>query len=145
MTTIVYDHESKVIAWDSRRTAGSLIISDSVEKMIEVGELKFWLTGAVPDIDELVKRYTGESDKTSEIDCGGFVFAGELRSIGFNDGELWTCDVVSSESTGTGESFALAALDFGKSAIEAVEYAKTRDIYTGGEVKQFHLNNSDEV
>lgn len=139
MTTIVYDHKNKVIAWDSRRTAGNLIISDSVEKMREVGSLKFWLAGAPSDGDELVRRYTGDSKKDSELNCGGFVFDGEFRSIGFSDGELWTCEVVSSESTGTGESFALAALDFGKTASEAVEYAKTRDIYTGGEVKTFKV------
>ncbi|MBW6389667.1 MULTISPECIES: 20S proteasome subunit A/B [Halomonadaceae] len=36
---------------------------------------------------------------------------------------------------GTGWKWALAAIDHGKSAIEAVEYAKTRDHDTGGEVQ----------
>jgi ATP-dependent protease HslVU (ClpYQ) peptidase subunit len=35
---------------------------------------------------------------------------------------------------GSGARFALAAMDFGRSAGEAVAYACTRDIYSGGEV-----------
>ena len=39
------------------------------------------------------------------------------------------------ESFGSGSSFALSAMDFGKSAKDSVKYAMTRDIYTGGKIK----------
>lgn len=40
---------------------------------------------------------------------------------------------------GSGYQFAIAALDLGKTAKEAVNYAKTRDIYTGGRVRVFDV------
>ena len=41
---------------------------------------------------------------------------------------------------GSGNRFALAAMDFGKTAKEAVEYAACRDVYTGGKVESFRLD-----
>jgi ATP-dependent protease HslVU (ClpYQ) peptidase subunit len=35
---------------------------------------------------------------------------------------------------GSGQHFAIAAMDLGKSAEEAVAYAMTRDVYSGGEI-----------
>jgi ATP-dependent protease HslVU (ClpYQ) peptidase subunit len=37
---------------------------------------------------------------------------------------------------GSGARFALAAMDFGKTAGEAIEYACTRDIYSGGKITE---------
>ena len=41
---------------------------------------------------------------------------------------------------GTGQHLALAAMDLGKSAQAAVQYAATRDVYTGGQVKLFIID-----
>lgn len=40
---------------------------------------------------------------------------------------------------GSGEEFALAAMDFGNSAEEAVKYAMTRDTCTGGKVHVYDI------
>jgi ATP-dependent protease HslVU (ClpYQ) peptidase subunit len=41
---------------------------------------------------------------------------------------------------GSGQRFALAAMDFGKSASEAVEYACSRDIFSGGQITELSLD-----
>lgn len=46
---------------------------------------------------------------------------------------------------GSGQRFALAAMDFGKSAAEAVAYAITRDIFSGGEVTVLHADRAVRV
>jgi len=40
---------------------------------------------------------------------------------------------------GSGRDFAIAAMDHGKSAKEAVKYAMTRDTYTGGRIRVFNV------
>ena len=42
-------------------------------------------------------------------------------------------------SKGSGSDFALALIDMGKSAKESIEYAMTRDIYTGGKVHVYDI------
>lgn len=44
---------------------------------------------------------------------------------------------------GSGTRFALAAMDFGRTAEEAVQYASLRDIYTGGEITVLHLEQDN--
>ena len=41
---------------------------------------------------------------------------------------------------GSGGSFALAAMDFCRSAKDAVKYASTRDVYTGGKIRVVKVN-----
>lgn len=40
---------------------------------------------------------------------------------------------------GSGQRFAIAAMDLGKTAGDAVRYASTRDIFTGGEVLELSI------
>jgi hypothetical protein len=39
----------------------------------------------------------------------------------------------------------LAALDFGKTAKEAVEYAMTRDVYSGGKVHVYDIDKGEFI
>jgi ATP-dependent protease HslVU (ClpYQ) peptidase subunit len=43
---------------------------------------------------------------------------------------------------GSGQRFALAAMDLGKSAAEAVAYAATRDIFTGGVITALSISDN---
>jgi len=43
------------------------------------------------------------------------------------------------DAMGSGEEFALAALDHGKTAEDAVAYAATRDSGTGGKIRVFDV------
>jgi ATP-dependent protease HslVU (ClpYQ) peptidase subunit len=73
-----------------------------------------------------------------------------------NNGEAWHCSVSRDSvlqkfrlthdlAMGSGELFALAAMDFGKSAGESVEYAKTRCIYTGGKVHVYDIASKEFI
>lgn len=44
---------------------------------------------------------------------------------------------------GSGRDFALAAMDHGKTPAESIEYAKTRDVYTGGEVHTHDIEKGE--
>lgn len=145
MTTIVYDHERKQIAIDSRATSNGLICDDNCEKwrVTESGEV--WFTcGAICDEELLIECFK-DSDKKLGIevipDANAFVVRGDkvlMRGV-TNDGEAWTQVLTSNRCIGSGSSFGLAALDFGKTAKEAVEYAATRDCYTGGKIHVYDI------
>lgn len=145
MTTIVYDHKSQKIAVDSRATSGGIIVDDESQKcrITESGEI--WFTcGAICDEDLLIECFN-EGDKKLNIsvipDANAFtVRDGRVLMRGVTqDGEAWTQVLTSNRCLGSGSSFALAALDFGRDAKGAVEYAITRDCYSGGKVHVYDI------
>lgn len=145
MTTIVYDHKSRQIAIDSRATSGGIIVDDESQKwsVTESGEI--WFTcGAICDEDLLIECFK-DGDKKLNIsvipDANAFtVRGGQVLMRGVTqDGEAWTQALTSDRCLGSGSSFALAALDFGHRAKGAVEYAMTRDCYSGGKVHVYDI------
>lgn len=147
MTTIVYDHKAQQIAVDSRATSSGVIVDDESRKWVitESGEL--WFTcGAICDANLLIECFK-DGDKKINIelipDANAFVVRGGnvlMRGV-TPDGEAWTQELTSKRCLGSGSSFALAALDFGRTAKEAVEYAATRDCYTGGVVHVYDIKS----
>lgn len=145
MTTIVYDHERKQVAIDSRTTSNGLICSDSSDKWQITDSGEVWFTcGTVCDEDLLIECFK-DGDRAFDIkvipDANSFVVRGDkvlMRGV-TQEGEAWTQFLTGSRCLGSGSSFALAALDFGKSAKEAVEYAATRDCYTGGAIRVYDI------
>lgn len=145
MTTIVYDHKARQVAVDSRATSGGIIVDDESQKwrLTESGEL--WLTcGAICDEELLIECFK-EGDKKLNVavvpDASAFTVRDGcvlMRGV-TSDGEAWTQKLTSNRCLGSGSSFALAALDFGKTAAEAVEYAITRDCYSGGKVHVYDI------
>jgi ATP-dependent protease HslVU (ClpYQ) peptidase subunit len=136
MTTIAYNDKDKEIAVDSRMTEGSLIITDKDIKFKVVNGVSFISCGGVSDGDTLIDVYLGASTDKCELDaniiiandCGVFCASyieNYLNVWKLNHNTAW----------GSGEKFALAAMDFGCSAKDAVKYAMTRDIYTGGKIR----------
>lgn len=61
------------------------------------------------------------------------------------DGLLYKDGVLPVSAFGSGADFAIAAMDLGKSSSEAVKYASTRDIYTGGEIESFDIYTGERV
>jgi len=135
VTTIAYHHERKEIAYDGRTTRGDTIMNDKSEKMIEKGGVKFFLCGATCDYDLLMAMYFGEkSDLVPEANAL-VIDGGAVYRIGCQiDGGFWKCKPDSNNAIGSGWTLALSAMDFGKCAREAVEYAATRDTCTGGKI-----------
>jgi len=138
MTTICFHKASNTVAVDSRRTSGTFISSDKADKIIHSGDLIFILSGVVRDIHRVVDAYPEVDDRVSEVT--GFLIKEDVAySLGAVSGELYVLECDCDDAYGSGADFAIAAMDFGKSAAEAVEYAKTRDTNTGGEVQVIKL------
>lgn len=135
MTTIAYHHERKEIAYDGRTTRGDTIMNDRSEKMVERGGVKFFLCGATCDYDLLISMCHGNKedlvpDANAIVVDGGLVYRIGCTS----DGVFWKCKQDCNDAIGSGWQFALSAMDFGRSAKQAVKYAATRDSCTGGKV-----------
>lgn len=140
MTTVVYDHKNKQVAIDSRYTRGDIIDSDKGDK-VRKDKRGIWLfAGHQGDFVDLMKLERNEKTEVRP-DCGAILISeGKAFTVDTdNDGFCIVSELTDSFAMGSGSNFAIAALDFGKTAKEAVNYAKTRDVYTGGRVRVFDL------
>ena len=140
MTTIAYD--GRYIVADGLCKMDSTIVSDSVEKFYYRDDLMFALCGTTQHCHEFANDFEAlKSPSNKYLDAGGFLFENEEVFLVFvcpdNNvfvknrmiGDIW--------ADGSGRDWAIAAMDHGKTAIEAVQYAATRDIGTGGQLKCF--------
>ena len=143
MTTIAYHHESGIVAFDGRITEGSLICSDSTNKLRMVGEDAWVFAGCTCDQDRFINQHqSAEPEKTKfSIDVSAIIVTknGVFRAGITDDGEPFKVLTNVNTALGSGASFALAAMDFGRGADDAVRYAATRDIGTGGTVRTFDV------
>lgn len=140
MTTIAY--KDGVIAYDSRQTRNDRIVSDNCQKCEVVKGVSFFLSGAVCDEKALIAAYFGTPSPV-DIECSGYVVdGGKLIMVGHDDKTgIWKqeLDMSNPDAIGSGAQYALAAMDMGASAADAVLAAMKRDIYTGGFVTAIKL------
>lgn len=140
MTTIAYHHKRKEIAYDGRIMRGDTIMSDTSEKMQERDGVKFFLCGSTSDYDLLVSMYFGGKSELVPEANALVIDDGVVYRIGCQaDGLFWKCKEECNDAIGSGWQFALSAMDFGRSAKEAVEYAATRDSCTGGKISTLRV------
>lgn len=136
MTTIAY--KDGVIAYDTRQTRNGTIVSDDCSKCQVVDGVKFFLSGHVCDEKALIAAYFGTPSPVP-VECSGYVVdGGKLMMVGHaNKTGIWKqeLDPANPDAIGTGSPYALAAMDMGASAEDAVRAAMKRDIYTGGKVR----------
>lgn len=136
MTTIAY--KDGVIAYDSRQTRGDRIVSDDCSKCETVDGVSFFLSGAVCDEKALIAAYFG-APSSAPVECAGYAAdGGSLFMIGHDDKNgIWKqpLDLSNPDAIGSGAAYAIAAMDMGASAEDAVRAAMKRDIYTGGTVR----------
>ncbi len=145
MTTIVYDHKNKQIAVDSRLTADNLIVTDESIKFKENDKGLWFFTGSRADEEDLAAL--NHNDKPDvKPDCSAFLVTNkECKLVTFNGDYVAVSTNEYSHAIGSGGDFALAALDFGKSAKDAVKYAKTRDSGTGGKVHVYDIEKGEFI
>jgi 20S proteasome alpha/beta subunit len=140
MTTIAY--KDGVIAYDSRQTRGSSIVSDNSVKCQVVDGVSFFLSGAVCDEKALIAAYFG-TPPSAPVECSGFVVDDTvLMMVGVDDKTgVWKqpLDPANPDAIGSGSAYALAAMDMGATAEEAVRAAMRRDVYTGGTIRTFTI------
>lgn len=144
MTTIAY--KDGVIATDSMISAGNTITDQNAEKRIVRDGIQFFIAGATSDHIKLVEEYINPTGR-DVCSAGAFVVDGEmLYRVGReDDGKgIWRCPLRKDNpaAMGSGQDFALAAMDFGNSAEKAVLYARTRDLYTGGPVWTYNITEN---
>lgn len=141
MTTIAY-HKG-IIAYDSRSVAGDMITTDKCQKMTVVNGCRFWMSGSVCDNDRFVDLWVNGVNGQN-INIAAIVLDNNnvlYFSGNDNDSGLWKegIDINNCLCIGSGRDWATAAIDFGCTAKEAVKYAATRDVYTGGVIRSYKL------
>lgn len=140
MTTIAY--KDGVIAYETRQVRGSQVVSDDCQKMTVADGVSFFLAGAVCDEKALIAAYFGTPSPVP-VECSGYVVdGGRLQMVGHDDKTgIWRQDLdpANPDAIGSGSAYALAAMDMGASAEEAVRAAMKRDIYTGGKVRTVRI------
>jgi len=152
MTTIVYDHKNKQIACDSRTTIGGTIIDDESIKYKTVDDKLWFLSGSPGDADTFITHYKPLTETNAHLnidaifliiqgDCVGGVY----RAIKNEQDVYKECILDHNFTAGSGDMWALAALDHGKTAKEAVEYAMSRDIYSGGKVHVYDIEKGEFI
>lgn len=146
MTTIAYHHKDKQIAVDSRITADGVICSDEFSKVI-INELGTWVLCGRNDDYEILPTLKIGDNAGRELNCSAMLVknGGVVLATTEPDGRYSESPVTFNDAQGSGYRFALAALDMGKSAKEAVEYAMTRDIYTGGKVQVINVETGEVI
>lgn len=109
---------------------------DASEKMLQRNGVTFFLCGATCDYDLLIGMYFGEKSELVPEANAFAIDGGIVYRVGCTtDGNFWKAAVEYNDSIGSGSDWALAAMDFGKSAKQAVKYAATRDSCTGGKIR----------
>ena len=149
MTTIAYNHKEKKIAVDSMSTAGRRMVANNNAKKWEIESgVKFFIAGSTCDIQLFIDIYFKRHDKSADeipdcaaiiVDASGNVFLAEVN----NDLVLEKSPLTYDFAIGSGSDFAISAIDLGKSSGEAVEYAATRCIYTGGKIHVYDIEKSE--
>jgi len=135
MTTIVYSHEHKEIAFDSRASRGGDIVTDDYNKLYKSNGVQFIISGSPADAEVFIAMYEDpELRAIPEIDAI-VVDEGKVYSVHpTEEGELSCFEAYFDIGAGSGSPWAIAALDHGKTPRQAVKYAATRDLYTGGKI-----------
>lgn len=138
MTTVALQYESRTISYDSRMSSGNgYVVDDNYNKKREVNGVVFFLAGVAADIDMFTEYYPGPYELIPE--CSGILVRdGEVHSVHVDEhGMISELNLTCDYAVGSGEQFALAAMDLGKTSKEAVKYATTRDCFSGGKINTF--------
>ena len=146
MTTIVYDHKNKQIACDSRTTMGTLIVLDDAIKYKTINGAVWFICGKTGEADIFIDNFKPLDEVPENLDVHALRVEDKkvyLCTIG--GGVFRECEMPCETSIGSGEDYALAALDFGRTAKEAIEYAMTRDNSTGGKVHVYDINKNEFI
>jgi len=143
MTTIAY--KNGIVAYDSRRTQDNVIIDDDADKLIVRNDVGFFCAGATSDFEILIQsylagKYVGKGEKVEATllvldDC-------RLFTCAVHDKEFWKAPVrlTNCIALGSGRDFALAFMDTGMSAKDAVLATMKRDANTGGTIRTYPIN-----
>lgn len=146
MTTIILDYKNQQIACDSRTTNNDIIVDSESIKYKTTNNKLWFLSGSPGDADTFIKHYdplTGANPNLN-IDAIFVIKKGECVGGVYmaikNQSDIYKeCILDHNFGIGSGGYWAISALDFGATAKEAVEYAMTKDVYSGGKVHVYDI------
>lgn len=149
MTTIAYHHDSRTIAVDSRKTMSGIVVNDRTEKWRYVDGDLYFFAGSDGGEDLFIEAHkTGSKANPDIADCCALMITkdGVCKMLVIsNDWLPLSCVINYNIALGSGDNFALAAMDHGKNAADSVRYASTRDIYTGGPVHAYDIAKAEFI
>lgn len=142
MTTIACD--GRTIACDSLRVAGTERVDTCTKKIKRVGGRAFGFTGDFACFDPAVEWFLAghEPDKAPKASRDGswrLVVCESERLLCYIDSLPYAEPFPYPTAFGSGANFAMSAMRLGKTAAEAVEFASTMDVYTGGDIQVIDL------
>lgn len=146
MTTVIVTDEGMFA--DGRTTADTKIISDCAKKVTKYKGYVFACVGDGEGADLIAKGYIDglnqdEWGLVGTVEGSGIIRRQDGFFVGFDsseDGvEFFNHNGVG--CFGSGCEFAQAAMDFGKSPVEAIKYAMTRDSLSGGKITSVLFKN----
>lgn len=149
MTTIAYDHKEKLLAIDGRLSADNKILQEDFQKWHKDDNDYWFFCGLNSDEQRMIDAFkSGDiSDKNWDVEVSAFLVS---------DGEVYHCVIddkgkpikslcTYNDALGTGADFALSAMDHGKTATDAVRYAMTRDMCSGGNITGFDVSRMEFI
>lgn len=139
MTTLIIT--DKAFYSDTRVTAGGEILDDNYKKLFKYKGWVIGMTGNPCELQYHIKKYLDGDKVTHQTEgCCMVHKEGTTRHIRFyKDGTIDDTIESFTRCLGSGAEWARAALDFGKTPEEAVKYAMSKDIYSGGKVLKIKL------
>lgn len=147
MTTIAY--KDGVIAYDSRLVVENLIFDDEFEKMHSRDDVLFFLSGSTCDNEKFMNAYFEPELICKNVNIEAIVFDRSIlyRSSIDPDGIFWRSPLRPDHyyAIGSGRDFALAFMDSGISAEEAIYATMKRDCFTGGKVRTYQVEKVEKV
>jgi hypothetical protein len=143
LTTIAY--KNGIIAYDSLCVKGDTIIDSNFDKHVINDNLHIFYCGTVSDIDLFLSAWNGKTRPENIVpDLEAYVWDGDKlynSSVDQEENLLWKIELEKNKhyAIGSGHQAALALMDHGMTAFEAVSAVSKRDLYTGGEIKTFSI------
>lgn len=141
MTTIAY--KDGWLVSDSRETSGERVDTDRCKKIYRLPDGSLYAgSGESANImhlhQELIKATRSKKKVLPNVQLKGIhaILVENKKKVYFYEKGIWT-QFTYHHSIGTGSHYALAAMDHGASAEEAVRIACKRDIYSGGRLQKF--------
>jgi len=144
MTTIVYDNNKKQIACDSRQTADGFIQKDDAIKYRRRGGVIWFLCGDIGDVDIFIDDFEHNKEAIKNLCCSAMYVKDKVAHVACVERGVYKTSVMDyTDGSGSGGWLALVAVELGKSAKDAVEYAKTKDANSGGKVHVFDIEANE--
>ena len=139
MTTIAF--RDGILAADSRETDESITLNNTCKKVFKLkdGSL-FGGAGKAEDVSRLESALKKGFSLPTLDEVSGLLIDTKGR-IWLYEGNIWQRVKSKYYAIGSGNAFALAAMDAGATAIEAVRIGIKRDPYSGGRVSSVKLSS----